>query len=239
MILCTGFTHNLDTFSDELKAQYELPSEGDTSPTQEKLDAWAAQKVDNLLPVLKNPPNGFGKTSRKRPCRLYRQLISPHMAARGDRSIYFPGLIHSVYTPLVSELQALWGVAYMLDRLDLPDLESMLEQTAVWNAWTSKRYLEQGRKHAYSIYDYIAVRYFSSLLCCVHSLIEAIGQYIDTLARDLGIKTNRKSNPISEMFATYRPRDYRGLIDEFLKAEALRIKLKPDKNILDGATGKR
>ena len=46
-----------------------------------------------------------------------------------------------------------------------------------------------------------------------------MSQYVDTLARDLGIKTNRKSNPISEMFATYRPRDYRGLIDEYLGAK--------------------
>lgn len=73
----------------------------------------------------------------------------------------------------------------------------------------------------------------------MHSLIEVISQYIDTLARDLGIKTNRKSNPISEMFATYRPRDYRGLIDEFLKAEALSLKLKPDENIFHVATSKR
>ena len=167
MILCTGFTHNLDTFSDELKAQYDLPYEEDISPTREKLDAWAGQKVDKLLPLLKAPPPRIGGTSRKRPCRLYRQLISPHMAATGDRSIYFPGLIHSVYTPLVSELQALWGVAFILDRLDLPDLESMLERTAIWNAWTSKRYLEQGRKHAYSIYDYIAVRYLFLLLTFV------------------------------------------------------------------------
>jgi hypothetical protein len=161
VILCTGFTHNLGTFSDDLKAQYELPSREEPSVEREKLDAWAEQEVDRLLPMLKYPPEEAPQISSKRPCRLYRQLISPTMAAKGDRSIYFPGLIHSVYTPLVSELQALWGVAFMLDRLDLPDLKSMVEQTAVWNAWTSKRYLEQGRKHAYSIYDYLAVRSLS------------------------------------------------------------------------------
>ena len=84
------------------------------------------------------------------------------MAAEGDRSIYFPGLIHSVYTPLVAELQALWGVAFMLGRLDVPDQAAMEQEVAVWNAWTRKRYLEQGRKHAYAIYDYLAVRLFSS-----------------------------------------------------------------------------
>lgn len=44
-------------------------------------------------------------------------------------------------------------------------------------------------------------------------------KYIDTLCRELGIRTNRKSNPISEMFTPYRPSDYNGLIDEFLQAQ--------------------
>lgn len=44
-------------------------------------------------------------------------------------------------------------------------------------------------------------------------------QYIDTLARDLGLNTSRKSNPFSEMFLPYRPSDWRGLISEFLEAE--------------------
>lgn len=44
-------------------------------------------------------------------------------------------------------------------------------------------------------------------------------QYIDTLCRDLGIRTQRKSNPILEMFAPYRPSDYKGLVEEFLEAQ--------------------
>ena len=46
---------------------------------------------------------------------------------------------------------------------------------------------------------------------------------MDTLARDLGIKTNRKSNIFSEMFVSYRPSDYRGLLDEFYKGERKRM----------------
>lgn len=45
-------------------------------------------------------------------------------------------------------------------------------------------------------------------------------QYIDTLCRELGINTKRKSNMVSEMFAPYKPSDYNGLIDEFLRAQA-------------------
>jgi len=42
---------------------------------------------------------------------------------------------------------------------------------------------------------------------------------VDSLANDLGIKTNRKSNILAEMCSPYRPSDYRGLVDEYLAAE--------------------
>lgn len=59
--------------------------------------------VSKKLPILANPPDTFVETaSQRRPWRLYRQLISPKMAAVGDRSIFFPGQTHSVYTPLVA-----------------------------------------------------------------------------------------------------------------------------------------
>lgn len=48
-------------------------------------------------------------------------------------------------------------------------------------------------------------------------------QYVDTLAKDLGLNTNRKSNPFSEMFASYRPSDWKGFIPEFLEAENRRL----------------
>ena len=45
----------------------------------------------------------------------------------------------------------------MLGRLDLPSQETMEEEVATWNVWTRKRYLAQGQKHAYAIYDYLSV----------------------------------------------------------------------------------
>lgn len=116
-----------------------------------------ATKVDQMLPLLATPPQLTTQESERRPWRLYRRLISPEMSAKGDRSIFFPGQLHSVCTPLVAEMQALWGVAFLLGRFDPPNQDEMEEEVAVWNAWTAKRYLAQGMKHAYSIYDYLAV----------------------------------------------------------------------------------
>ena len=166
VVLCTGFTHNLNTFSEDLRAQYGLPTTKDSDPKWAKLDAQGELAVNEMLPLLEHPPITNRGSNKKRPSRLYRWLISPEMAAKGDRSIYFPGLIHSVYTPLVAELQALWGVAFMLGRLDVPEQATMEQEVAGWNAWTRKRYLEQGRKHAYAIYDYLAVSPVSLIFCC-------------------------------------------------------------------------
>ena len=170
VITCTGFEKPYQTFSDDAKHRFGLAYDDLTSPKWAKLDALGEENVDRLLPLLKKPPmapatrssgNGNGSSSSRKhnhgPSRHYRRLVVPSMAAEGDRSVYFPGLIHSIFTPLVSEFQALWGVAFMLGRLDLPDQDTMEEEVATFNAWTRKRYLEQGRKHAYSIYDYLSV----------------------------------------------------------------------------------
>ncbi|CAG8960046.1 hypothetical protein HYFRA_00013234 [Hymenoscyphus fraxineus] len=214
VILCTGFLPNLTTFNEDLRTKYNISSQPDKSPKAAKLDALGSQVVDELLPLLRHPPDTNIAPPTKRPSTLYRRLISPAAAAEGDRSVFFPGLIHSVFTPLVAEFQALWGVAFMLGLIEVPSGEEMEVEVATWNAWSRKRYLEQGRKHAYAIYDYLS--------------------YIDTLAKDLGIKTNRKGNPISEMFSPYRPRDYRGLIDEFLAAQERDGKVKLNGHSING-----
>ena len=166
VILCTGFEKAYHAFEKELRVECGLTY--DNTVKWAKLDAHAEHIVDMNLPYLKeNPiPNKLRHEEEALlhgPSRHYRRLIDPHMAAKGDRSIYFPGMIHSIFTPLVSEFQALWGCAYMLGRLDMPDEETMEEEVAVWNVWTRKRYLAQGQKHAYAIYDYLSVKNLPSI----------------------------------------------------------------------------
>ncbi len=179
LILCTGFDKSYQPFSPEL--QHELGLAPDLDPRDRKkwaaLDARAEEAVDELLPGLRHPPvppsvheqqwqeqqrqhpgDGSSKDGPLHgPSRHYRRLVPPGLAAADDRSIYFPGFIHSIYTPLVSEVQALWGCAYLLGLLDPPPLQDMEKEVAEWNVWTRKRYLAQGRKHAYAIYDFLPV----------------------------------------------------------------------------------
>ena len=160
VILCTGFDKGYKAFTKELQEECGLYYDSTEYSRWTKLDAKGEQKVDELLPFLRNPPVSSSQAKAQPthgPSRHYRRLIVPHLAAQGDRSILFPGLIHSVFTPLTGELQALWGVAFMLGWLELPCQEEMEQEAATFNAWTRKRYLEQGKKHAYFIYDYLSV----------------------------------------------------------------------------------
>ncbi len=219
LILCTGFDKSYHQFDSALQATCGL-----IPPADDKrwaaIEAEAERTVDTLMPGLAVPPEGVATVAHARnqnggcgakkgeeetgllhgPSRHYRRLIVPGLAAGGDRSVFFPGFIHTIYTPLVSEVQALWGVAFMLGLVELPPQEDMEREVAQWNVWARKRYLAQGRKHAYAIYDFFA--------------------YIDVLLGDLGIKTARKSNPVAEFLLPKYPRDYKGLTDEFRLALA-------------------
>ncbi|KAI1503396.1 cofactor FMO1 FAD enzyme [Biscogniauxia marginata] len=211
IILCTGFDKSYHQFSPDLQQACGLVPRPDDQVKWNKLEAEAEQKVNELLPTIKESPlrvvetppaSGHTQKLLHGPSRHYRRLIVPEFAAQGDRSIYFPGFIHTIYTPLVSEVQSLWGVAFLLDMVDLPSQEAMEREVAEWNVWTRKRYLSQGRKHAYAIFDFFS--------------------YIDVLLEDLGINTTRKSNPLAELFIPKYPRDYKGLTDEFKRALAVK-----------------
>ncbi|KAI8630513.1 hypothetical protein F5Y19DRAFT_48374 [Xylariaceae sp. FL1651] len=201
VIMCTGYDKGYKAFTPELQAQCGLYYKvGDKNSRWAHIDARAEAIVDEKLPfltMLPKPENSDDPTPPSHgPSRHYRRLIVPSMAANGDRSILFPGQIHSVFTPLTGEVQALWGAAYMLGYLDVPAQDEMELEAATFNAWTRKRYLGQGKKHAYFIYDYLS--------------------YIDTLLRDLGLETRRKSGWLAQQFQPYNPCDYKGLIPDFL-----------------------
>lgn len=162
VVMCTGWTHNFSPFSTSLRADIGLPCKATLEDKWTEKDAQADFTVDQLLPNLTSIPKAMPKEAKEtspigQPWRLYRRLVSPEMADSQDRSIYFPGQFHSVFTPLLCEMQALWGAAFLLDKLPMPSLGAMQEEVAVWNSWTKKRYLAQGKKHAYAIYDYLAV----------------------------------------------------------------------------------
>ncbi|KAI0095845.1 hypothetical protein GGR51DRAFT_62478 [Nemania sp. FL0031] len=209
MIMCTGWGDHFGIFDTEHKAMIGLPAYGTEVVSSEGGDIdWkpyyeAADKtVNEKLPFLSKPPN-LKYTKRSDPAlqkkwNLYRRVVPVSMAAKGDRSLAILGQIHTVQTPLVSEVQSLWAILYLLGEIELPDVDTMAKEVSLWNTWTRKRYLNQGLKHTYSLYDFIS--------------------YIDTVFEDLKLDSHRKSNFVSELLSPYEPKDFNGFVDEYLRS---------------------
>ncbi|TAQ86979.1 hypothetical protein B7494_g4682 [Chlorociboria aeruginascens] len=207
IVMCTGWGDHFAMFDNETKLELGLPILGKAAQDPTPVDKlWASYDYDANLsvnaklpflaegPVLKNP-----KTNQvpQRKWRLYRRVVPLELAEKNDRSLVILGQIHTVQTPLVSEMQSFWAILYMLGRIELPSPKEMKTEIAEWNAWTRKRYISQGQKFPYSLYDFLP--------------------YVDTLCKDLGIDSRRKSNFLSEIFAPYKPEDFNGFIDEYLQ----------------------
>ena len=180
-VLCTGWGDHFGMFDASHKTKIGLPVQGEETysphsdnlenhvrPDWERYDAAAEKTVCERLPFLANPPNtkqpALLDPSRQRKWRLYRRAIPVMLAAKGDRSIAILGQIHTVQTPLVSEVQSFWAVLYLLGEIDLPDVDSMATEVSLWNAWTRRRYLNQGQKFPYALYDFLPV---SSILTSI------------------------------------------------------------------------
>ncbi|KAI0157188.1 FAD/NAD(P)-binding domain-containing protein [Hypoxylon sp. FL1284] len=212
LVMCTGWGDHFSMFDAEHKARIGLPSYGSDSYSAadpaakpgnikwQSYDTLAEKEVDEKLPFLARPPN-LKYTSRLDPrlqkkWRLYRRAIPIELAAKGDRSLVILGQVHTIQTPLVSEVQSFWAILYLLGEISLPSVDEMAKEISLWNAWTRKRYLNQGQKFPYSLYDFLP--------------------YIDSVFADLGLSSRRKSNIIAELFSPYHPRDFNGFIDEYL-----------------------
>ncbi|KAI1348951.1 hypothetical protein F5Y01DRAFT_327900 [Xylaria sp. FL0043] len=209
LIMCTGWGDHFGMFDPHHKAMIGLPAYGEhieASPESQDID-WKAyyetadKTVDEKLPFLANPPKikytkGLDPSLQKR-WNLYRRVVPVSMAAKGDRSLAILGQIHTIQTPLLSEVQSLWAILYLLGEIELPDVDTMAKEVSLWNTWTRKRYLGQGQKHTYSLYDFIP--------------------YIDSVFEDLKLDSHRKSNFLSELFSPYEPQDFNGFVDEYLR----------------------
>jgi len=168
LVLCTGWGNHFDMFDDKTKAELGLPVLSPEAPPSsagfvdwKKYDAAAKKMVDQQLPFLAEPPhlkyNDRIGTTPPSQWRLYRRAIPVGLAQKGDRSIAILGQIHTVQTPLVSEVQSFWSILYLIGELDLPSVDEMAREISLWNAWTRKRYLTQGHKLPYSLYEFLPV----------------------------------------------------------------------------------
>lgn len=166
VIFATGWDVSQPQFSDSDAAHLGLPVSHEKYPEELKekwdcLEKEAEAKVIELFPRIASPPVTY-KTSKliHTPFRLYNCIMPPELFAKNDRSFVFVGAIGTAYTALISEVHALWAVAWMTGNLDLKMSSLEIEcQVALVNAWLKKRYLTAGEKMPYILYDFLPVSF--------------------------------------------------------------------------------
>jgi len=196
LIWATGWIRDDTRFNTPLALNLGIPVPVDTVPVETreewaKLDAAAEAHVLHSFPMLQSPPPYCIIPRKKTQSRLYR-LTAP---INGDRSVAFVGTMHTSGTAMISEIQSLWAIAYLEGKLRLPPVDEMRIEIAEANAWFRKRYLNLGEKCPNITFEYTA--------------------YIDLLLKDLGLEPKRKRNAVLEWLSPYKPRDYKGLVNEW------------------------
>lgn len=167
-----------------------------TLAEQTRLSTDADEKILQLYPRLRDQPS-LNFKPKSDPYRLYRFIVPPSRIE--DRNIAFAGLISTVSTASAANAQAVWISAYFDGRLDkiASTQEEVTNEVMLHTQWGKWRH---------------PTGYGGSVPDAVFDALS----YIDLLLNDLGLKVNRKSSTYAELTEPYSPRDYIGLVDEWV-----------------------
>jgi hypothetical protein len=168
---------------------FPLPLEQEPSDQTKRwaaLDGKSTLQIKALFPMLARPPPEVLECDEKHsrpatttPFRLFRNIVPPKLAARGDRSLIVLGNLDNTWLPILAEVSSLWGIAYlenlplspMTSKL-LSDLPRMEENISLLESWCLLRFRDKS-----------SVRLGAS---------EIIQNFIDLLMKDLGLRPDRK-----------------------------------------------
>jgi len=121
--------------------------------------------------------------------QLYRNVVPADIP-----NLTFVGYNPSLFTPFTSELAAHYSAQYFKGQLNLPNAQAMKLEIALHHGWLVQR----------------APKSNASGTC----VIPFSFHHADELMRDMGLKTRRTNNPVTEFMAPFNPAIYKGLTNE-------------------------
>lgn len=156
VVACTGWDLSYSMIAKNDCLELGLPTPLEDVPSA-NVNVWekrireADKKVVERFPSLGSEPLSEESEPTKWSNHLYRSVAPINDE---ERSVAFLGQVGTTQSFLVSEIQSLWAVAYLMNELELPPLEHMQEDVALRIAWRRRRYLADGHV---LIYDQIPV----------------------------------------------------------------------------------
>ncbi|KAH8665039.1 hypothetical protein BGZ60DRAFT_410647 [Tricladium varicosporioides] len=139
----------------------------------------------------------------KSPYRLYKFMVPPSERFLEMRNLAFIGTHLSIHAIMLAQAQALWITAFFQHKLLNDDLDkkSVLEETYYHTEFERIRRPPEAGGSGGRFPDLV----FDSL------------PYVDMLLGDIGMNTRRKSSWWRDISQSYTLRDYRGIVQEWLK----------------------
>ncbi|KJK77031.1 hypothetical protein H634G_07607 [Metarhizium anisopliae BRIP 53293] len=170
---------------------------------EEKKDALVSQADDCILssfPLLREQPVLRGAPKSVEPLRNYRFIVPlDHVASC---NIAYAGMVSTVSTTMFASVQALWISAFFDGKLRRgPGSQADVMQEVLLHTEFGKWRYPCG--YGAELPDFA----FDSV------------PYVDLLLNDLGLNVHRKQSRLMELVAPYKPRDYRGLMEEWQEAQ--------------------
>jgi hypothetical protein len=164
LVHATGYDTHIPFFSETDCLELGLPVRIDhlasldsTRQYPTTQSAKADEEVVRQFPRLGNPPVP-PRSPTYTQFRLYRHMVPlPHLKSN-DRSLAFVGFVTGVSMTTLTEVCALWAVAWLSGQLEVKRKEEEIEwEIDLVNAYIKRRYIGTGRQNPVLNFEWFAV----------------------------------------------------------------------------------
>ena len=185
---------------DTLGLPQNTTSDSATQKDIAKADATILSRFPRLAqqPATPIPGGDLSADKANKPFTLHRFIAPPNHILAPNTTIAFAGMITTISTSMCASLQALWISAYFDGKLTrLPASTVQAQDTALLHARFGRWRYACGYGARFPDFVFDAV------------------PYLDMLCKDLGLEWRRKGGVLKEIFGSYGPDDYQGIVEEW------------------------